>query len=112
MARSIVKSERVQAAQDLSPVESKPVHLIHYGNVRGRIHRSESKPGMTHTMTCERVWRDSARNEHVSQIFESGDLRMLAKVAAECLHWIEWQEKMQASGGLPAAEKIVANPAI
>jgi hypothetical protein len=99
MAKSAIKSPLVSAAAVQAPVENRPVHVIHHGYVRGSIRRSESKRGMTHTVTCDRVWRDSAHQEHVSSTFESGDLRMLVKVAGECLQWIEWQEKMRASGG-------------
>jgi hypothetical protein len=102
MAKSAVKSAPVPTSDVPKPPENKPVHVIHYASVRGLIHRSETGARLIHTFTCERVTHDKAHNEQVCTTFESGDLRMLAKVAIECLRWIEWQEKMHSSGKRPA----------
>jgi len=44
-------------------------------------------------MARDRVVTDKAKNEQVSQVFESTDVRHLSKVTAECARWIEWQLK-------------------
>jgi len=73
------------------PATEHPVHRIQFGIVRGSIWKSSDpdKPGFK--LTLDRVVTDKAKNEQVSQVFESTDVRHLSKVTAECARWIEWQ---------------------
>jgi hypothetical protein len=76
-----------------APAAEKPIHRIQLGIVRGSIWKSGLPEKPVYTLTLDRVVTDKARNEHVTQVFESSDVRHLAKVTRECAAWIEWQER-------------------
>ena len=82
-----------------APAEEKPIHKIQFGIVRGSIWKSGSQDKPILTLTLDRVVTDKAKNEHVSQVFESGDVKHLAKVTADCARWIEWQMNYLAGNG-------------
>jgi hypothetical protein len=91
------------AAQPIAPApeSEKPIHRIQVGIARGSIWKSGSPEKPVYTLTLDRVVTDRARNEHVTQVFESSDVRQLAKVTKECAAWIEWQERYFADRNSP-----------
>ena len=75
------------------PVTEHPIHRIQFGLVRGSIWRAGTSDTAVYSLTLDRVVTDKAKNEQVSQLFKSADLRHLVKVTADCARWIEWQLK-------------------
>jgi hypothetical protein len=104
MAKPAVKSVPTSRAAPAEEVpEGNVVQSMQVGIVRGSIRRNDSNGVLTHTVICERVWRDSSGQEHTSEVFRSSDLQSLAKVASECRRWIEWQERMHTEGNTKIA---------
>ncbi len=80
------------AAAPPAPTLDTLVHVICYGNARGRIWQADPADKGAFTLTVDHCVRDGEGNETISEAFHVADVRHLAKVVKECCRWIEWQQ--------------------
>jgi hypothetical protein len=73
------------------PTKARPVHEIRLGRVKAAVWANEGEHGLRHSVTIQRIYKDTAGIWQRSDSFGREDLLLVAKVADLAHTWIEQQ---------------------